>query len=223
MMTIEEWNKAHQVAENAIQMIRENDDNLYNYLKRMNIQELAILTERFNYNFGHGCFYIEYKDIFKNIYTILINKLDKYTSDITNDYFENEEKFFNISYIIRIIYSYDRINLLKNELNEIYNMLYRLPYSFLGKIKKNNVYIEIIGDYRPNFIREVRKEKGLSIGEEAFQETTTLTNQTHKEILDYLWEEKTRMTYDEHYKRLLGIKDKEVLNRKYPKLERTLK
>ena len=66
MMTIEEWNKAHQVAENAIQMIRENDDNLYNYLKRMNIQELAILTERFNYNFGHGCFYIEHKNIYKN-------------------------------------------------------------------------------------------------------------------------------------------------------------
>ena len=45
----------------------------------------------------------------------------------------------------------------------------------------------------------------------------------YKEILDYLWLEKTRMTYQEHYQRLLGIKDKEVLNRKYPKLERTLK
>ena len=102
-------------------------------------------------------------------------------------------------------------------------MLYRLPYTFFGKLKKDRYNTNIIAEYYPNFIREIRKEKGLSIGEKAFQETTSLTNQTHKEILDYLWLEKTRMTYDEHYQRLLGIKDTEVLNRKYPKLERTLK
>ena len=222
-MNLQTLNDAKNKTNKAIQMIEEKDSNLYNYIKTLSFYELLVLIDKFKYTYGPGSFYLEHKDILKNIFKIIINKLNKSTLDISNNYLENEEKYFDISYFINRIYKYDWIKLLKNELQEIYSMLYRLPYTFFGKLKKDRYNTSIIAEYYPNFIREIRKEKGLSIGEKTLQETTSLTNQTHKEILDYLWLEKTRMTYEEHYQRLLGVKDKEVLNRKYPKLERTLK
>ena len=222
-MNLQDLNEAKNKTDKVIQMIEEKDSNLYSYIKTLSFYELLVLIDKFKYTYGPGSFYLEHKDVLKNIFTIIINKLNKSTLNISNSYLENEEKYFDISYFINRIYKYDWIKLLKNELQEIYSMLYRLPYTFFGRLKKDNYNTNIIAEYYPDFIREIRKEKGLLIGENAFKETTSLSNQTHKEILDYLWLEKTRMTYHEHYQRLLGIKDKEVLNKKYPKLERTLK